>query len=145
MTLTPEQLAADKALAEKATPGPWHNDSGDPGDVVVWGLRRESDGDQEFIGNVGGTNFKDVSVVFDADSHNGRFIARFNPKTALEYIAALEAANARIAKLEAALKNIAAQHLHAEMEPDDAENADWIEGYEGCVRVARAALEKEKP
>lgn len=106
--LTHEQLALDKKLAEEATPGPWFNDSNDPSDVVVWGPRDTCHGDQQFIGNVGGTNFKDVSIIFDADLNNGNFIARFNPKTALAYIAALEESRAELAAKEAFIAKLKA-------------------------------------
>jgi hypothetical protein len=54
-------------------------------------------------------------------------------------IDALAAAEARIAKLEAALKDIARQKLIGEM--DDPDVGCFEEGYEGCVLVARTALE----
>jgi len=38
------------------------------------------------------------------------------------------------------LAGIAKQRLWIEMSEEDQENADWTEGYEKCVRRARAAL-----
>jgi hypothetical protein len=47
---------------------------------------------------------------------------------------------AREERLRKALAGIAKQRLWDEMSEEDQENADWTEGYEECVRRARAAL-----
>lgn len=48
---------------------------------------------------------------------------------------------ARIARLEAALKEIGDQSLAAEMHPDDAAFADFKEAYDIMITIARDALE----
>ena len=61
-----------------------------------------------------------------------------------ERIAKLEVelgdAEDRVAKLEAALKDIAKQTMSDEMDQDQRDNADWQFGYDACVETARAAL-----
>lgn len=42
-----------------------------------------------------------------------------------------------------ALADIAKQKLWAEMPDEDMDNVSWMEGYEGCVLRARAALSGE--
>ena len=57
----------------------------------------------------------------------------------------LEAAEAREKNLLAAVKNIAKQRLHAEIADCDPDELDWLSGYEGCVKEARAALAETAP
>ena len=54
--------------------------------------------------------------------------------------AELLALRARVAKLEAALKDTAKQMMSDEMDQDQRDNADWQFGYDACVETARAAL-----
>lgn len=53
----------------------------------------------------------------------------------------LLALRARVAKLEAALADIAKQMLMAEMGAEQAEYADYEGAYETTIKVARAALQ----
>lgn len=57
----------------------------------------------------------------------------------------LEAAEAREKNLLAAVKNIAKQRLHAEIADCDPDELDWLSGYEGCVKEARAAIAETAP
>lgn len=43
-------------------------------------------------------------------------------------------------KYKTALKKIALQKLHDEMDEDARVDADWLGGYDECVRQARTAL-----
>jgi hypothetical protein len=52
-----------------------------------------------------------------------------------------EALNERIKVLEGALKDIARQNLESEIHEDFRDDADFNEGYDCIIRVARAALE----
>ena len=47
---------------------------------------------------------------------------------------------ARVARLEAALKETAKQTMSDEMDEDQRDDADWQFGYDACVEAARAAL-----
>ena len=53
-------------------------------------------------------------------------------------------AAARIEALEAALREIASQHLYEEMEEGWRDSADWQHAYEAIVGIARAALAPEQ-
>jgi len=48
--------------------------------------------------------------------------------------------DAEIARLREAVAMIAKQKLSCEFSDDEADAADWLEGYDGCVELARAAL-----
>jgi hypothetical protein len=52
---------------------------------------------------------------------------------------------AKITPLETALKEIAKQSISDEMDDHSSEHADWQGGYEALVRIAREALNREKP
>ncbi len=52
---------------------------------------------------------------------------------------------AKIVSLETALKEIATQLLSEEMDDHSSEHADWQGGYEAIVKIAREALNREKP
>ena len=54
-----------------------------------------------------------------------------------------DAATAKADKLEEALQKLAEQQLREEMDEFDAENAEWEEGYEGIVKLARSVLYSE--
>ena len=63
-------------------------------------------------------------------------------KAACEEIERLRAENA---KLREVLTSIALQNLYAEVVDHDPDDLDWLGGYEGCVKEARAALAKVQP
>jgi len=50
----------------------------------------------------------------------------------------------RIEALEAALREIAGQHLSDVMTEDQLDYADWIGGYDALVTIARTALAPEQ-
>jgi hypothetical protein len=54
-----------------------------------------------------------------------------------------DAATDRADKLEAAMNDIASQHIRKEMDDHSGENADWEGGFESLVIVARAAISPE--
>jgi hypothetical protein len=54
-----------------------------------------------------------------------------------------DAAQAEIAKLREALGDIAKQRTTGEMTQDDCDDADFIGGYDMCIKVARAATEAQ--
>lgn len=66
--MTLEQLIE---LEKKATPGPWHADTSDPEDCVVWG----AGDDGKFLANVGSDRMVPVrpdgaAILFDLDVNN---------------------------------------------------------------------------
>ena len=60
--------------------------------------------------------------------------------TVLAILDEKDALRARVAKLEAALKDICKQMLMSEMGAEQAEYADYEGAYETMIKVARAAL-----
>ena len=53
-------------------------------------------------------------------------------------------AEAEAKRLRKALQNIADQHLRGQIDEDEVDDCDWEAGYEGCVNLARAALDAGK-
>lgn len=53
----------------------------------------------------------------------------------------IERLGARVAALEAALRKIADQTISEDHDDDQREHADYIHGYDMCIKVARAAME----
>lgn len=84
-----------RALLAAATPGPWHADTTDPTDVVVW-----SD-EGNLVGNMG-HRVQPLTLIFDTDEHNARAISTW-PDLAAEVIR-LRAKEAAAEKLAEAVR-----------------------------------------
>jgi hypothetical protein len=81
-------LAAIRARAEKATPGPWHTTSADFGEFYVrWG-NQSIDGDR-IICEIGSWR-SSIEVMF-GDDDNARYIAGMDPQTTLALVDRIEA------------------------------------------------------
>lgn len=139
MNLTPEQIEADKKLCEAATPGPWRQDHADDDGFGIEGFleRKQPDGRP------------DPQIVCEVwrhepeGKHNAKFIARFNPKTVLGYIA-------EIKRLRGALEFYANPKIYDEVR----EVVPAMGGEKICVcteadkdsgDIARAALAAQDP
>ena len=94
---SPEAIAA---LLDGVTEGPWAADVSDPSDVVVWAETPAKSTD-EFVANIG-RRVQRVSIAFDIDAANARFIA-----AARELVPALAAENAALKAEVARLEKIA--------------------------------------
>lgn len=109
--MTPDEIARLRTLCDAATPGPWHADTRERGDAVVWGP-----GDDQFLGNIGATvgpvaidahpdpslatesHSKAQQILFDVERANAEFVAA--SRTALPALLdALDVAQAREAAL----------------------------------------------
>ncbi|AXE32745.1 hypothetical protein DK842_17730 [Chromobacterium phragmitis] len=96
--MTPDQLAALRAAAEAATPGPWRTGGSKPDglhEITVYGSQVVIDTD---IGPKvlleGNSNFQAESVA------NAAYIAAANPAAVLALLGHIDAQAARIAELE---------------------------------------------
>ena len=128
MTIDREEL---RRLCDAATPGRWYARN------LEYGLEGE---DAEFAAAARTA----VPALLDALEAAE---AQFNLARAA-WIAESEracSAEEREERLLAAVKNIAKQRLHAEITDCDPDEIDWLSGYEGCVKEARAALAETAP
>lgn len=100
-TLSPERVAEIRALAEKATPGPWQD---------KYGEYKPSNECAEIIGNVDCDVYDDgrprpiyteVCSIAGNDDHNANaaYIAALDPQTALALLASHEALRAEVERL----------------------------------------------
>lgn len=85
-----------------------------------------------------------VADLYDEANRECWVACRIEMPRALDKI---ERLRARVAELEAALTardealtSIALQNLPNEVTDHDPDDLDWVGGYEGCVKAARAAL-----
>lgn len=104
-TLSPERVAEIRALAEKATPGPWQD---------KYGEYKPSNECAEIIGNVDCDVYDDgrprpiyteVCSIAGNDDHNANaaYIAALDPQTALALLASHEALRAEVERLRTEL------------------------------------------
>jgi hypothetical protein len=66
-------LEADLLVCERATPGPWHADTTEPGDCVVWAEAPGYDPSIHVL-NIGPARVGAVGVAFDSEMEDARFV-----------------------------------------------------------------------
>lgn len=136
-----------RRLCEAATPGPWAYEDGSI-------VNREHEGDDWDIAEVYPQNRANAHLIAAARTALPALLDALEEQEAMtsalngdvtELGQKLEAAEAREKNLLAAVKNIAKQRLHAEIADCDPDELDWLSGYEGCVKEARAAIAETAP
>ena len=154
--MTDEDLKALKALEAKATPRPWEVDhinnpgeygSGDDTHAGFYSYAIYSNGKALLD-----TSNSEVAMVHVEPDEFGEtawdeqgccdlvFIA--SARNALpSLISGLEEARGEVARLRAALEKISMQKKSAELDTEyDVEFADFEEGYDACIEIARQAV-----